>query len=293
MTFQETIRTLEEYWMRLGCVIEQPYDIELGAGTMAPATFLHALGPEPWRAAYVQPSRRPTDSRYGENPYRLFRHYQYQVILKPSPSNAQELYLDSLRALGFDLRHHDVRFVDDDWESPTLGASGVGWQLWLDGLEITQFTYFQIAGGFELSPISVELTYGLERICMAAQHVDSYQDIRWDQHITYGEMHRQTEYEWGRYNLELADTGMARDLFDMYEREAHRLLDQETVAPAYDLTLRCSHTFNLLDARWAISVTQRTGYIDRVRTLARRCAQEYLRQREALGFPLLTINARP
>lgn len=287
MTFQETIRTLEEYWARRGCLIEQPYDVEMGAGTMHPATFLRALGPEPWQVAYVQPSRRPADSRYGENPYRLYRHYQYQVALKPSPDNIQELYLESLHALGFDPRHHDIRFMEDDWESPTLGASGVGWQVWLDGLEITQFTYFQVAGGIDLSPISVELTYGLERICMAAQHVDHYQQLHWNALVRYGEMFHQSEHEWGRFTFELSDPVLAQTLFDAYERDAHRLLDAEDTAPAYDLTLRCSHTFNMLDAHGAISVTQRTGYIDRVRALAHRCAAGYLRQREAMGFPLL------
>jgi len=286
VTFQEIIRSLEEYWARQGCVIEQPYDVEVGAGTMHPATFLRSLGPEPWAAAYVQPSRRPADSRFGDNPYRLYRHYQYQVIIKPSPDNIQELYLDSLRALGFDPRHHDIRFMEDDWESPTLGASGVGWQVWLDGLEITQFTYFQIAGGLELSPVSVELTYGLERISMAVQQVSSYQEIQWSSTITYGEMNRQAEYEWGRYTFSLADPALARTLFDGYEHEADRLLEAHDIIPAYDYTLRCSHTFNILDARGAISVTQRTGYIDRVRSLARRCAQGYVTQREELGFPL-------
>jgi glycyl-tRNA synthetase alpha chain len=291
MTFQETIRALEEFWAERGCVIEQPYDVEVGAGTMAPATFLRALGPEPWHTAYVQPARRPADSRYGENPYRLHRHYQYQVLLKPAPPDVQELYLASLRALGFDLRHHDVRFIEDDWEAPTLGAAGVGWQVWMDGLEITQFTYFQQAGGIELTPVPVEITYGLERICMAVQRVEHYQDIHWNAGVTYGELYRQSEQEWGRYNLNLADAALTRTLFDAYEREAARLLDLNTTAPAYDFTLKCSHLFNLLDARGAISVTQRTGYLERVRALARRCAQEHLRQREALGYPLLSKNA--
>ncbi|MHB9023319.1 MAG: glycine--tRNA ligase subunit alpha [Armatimonadota bacterium] len=287
MTFQETIRTLEDYWARQGCVITQPYDVEVGAGTMHPASFLRVLGPEPWNIAFVQPSRRPDDSRYGENPYRLYRHYQYQVVLKPSPDEVQELYLESLRLLGFDPRHHDVRFIEDDWESPTLGASGVGWQVWLDGLEITQFTYFQIAGGVTLDPVPVELTYGLERICMAIQQVDHYADIRWNDTMTYGQIHRQSEYDWGRFTFTLADPAIARTLFDTFEQEAFRLLDAEVVIPAYDLTLKCSHTFNVLDARGAISATQRTGYIDRVRALAHRCAEGYLRQREALGFPML------
>lgn len=287
MTFQELIHTLDEYWARQGCLLEQPYDVEVGAGTMHPATLLRSLGPEPWQAAYVQPSRRPADSRYGDNPYRLARHYQYQVILKPSPDNGQELYLSSLRALGIDPRHHDIRFLEDDWESPTLGASGVGWQVWLDGLEITQFTYFQCTGGLELTTISLELTYGLERIAMAIQRVDSYRDIRWNDRVTYGEIHRQAEYEWGRYYLDLADPLLERAHFDTYEREAHRLLDEANILPAYDLTLKCSHTFNVLDARGALSVTQRTAYIERVRALARRCATGFIAQREALGYPLL------
>ncbi len=287
-TFQEAIRTLEDYWAQQGCLIEQPYDVEVGAGTMHPATFLRALGPEPWKLACVQPSRRPADSRYGDNPYRLFRHYQYQVVLKPSPDNAQELYLDSLRALGFDPRHHDIRFMDDDWEYPALGASGVGWQVWLDGLEVTQFTYFQIAGGLELSPVSLELTYGLERICMAMQQVDHYQALRWNETHSYGEVVRQSEFEWGRYTFELADAALLRQRFDENEREAHRLLDAHALLPAYDLTLKCSHAFNQLDARGAVSVSQRAGYVERVRTLAHRCAKTYVKQREAMGFPLMS-----
>jgi len=288
MTFQETIRALEDFWARHGCVIEQPYDVEVGAGTMHPATFLRALGPEPWHSAYVQPSRRPADSRYGNNPYRLYRHYQYQVTLKPSPGNTQELYLDSLRALGFDPRCHDIRFMEDDWESLPLGASGMGWQVWLDGLEITQFTYLQVAGEIELNPISVELTYGVERICMAMQKVVHYQDIHWNEQVTYGEMFRQHEVEWGRYTFELVDPALLRAQFDANEREANRALEHEDISPAYDLTLKCAHTFNMLDARGAISVTQRTGYIERVRELANHCALAYLRQRETAGFPLLT-----
>ena len=287
MTFQETIRTLEDYWARRGCVIEQPYDSEMGAGTMHPATFLRTLGPEPWTAAYVQPSRRPRDSRYGENPYRLYRHYQYQVVLKPSPDNVQELYLESLLALGFDPRHHDVRFIEDDWESPSLGASGMGWQVWLDGLEVTQFTYFQVIGGVELAPISVELTYGIERICLVGQHVDHYQHLLWNARLTYGEIHRQGEYEWARYTFDRADPALSRTLFDAYEREAHRLLGEELVVPAYDLTLKCAHTFNMLEAAGAVSLTQRTGYVERMRALANQCAEHYLRQRERLGWPLL------
>jgi glycyl-tRNA synthetase alpha chain len=289
MTFQETIRTLEEFWARQACVIEQPYDVEVSAGTMHPASFLRALGPEPWNIAFVQPSRRPADSRYGENPYRLYRHYQYQVLCKPAPDDIQERYLASLQALGLDPRRHDIRFCEDDWESPALGASGVGWQVWLDGLEITQFTYFQTAGGLELAPVPVELTYGLERICMVLQHVRHYQDIQWNASITYGQLYRQSEDAWGLYNFRLADATLQQRLFDDYEREAYRLLDEEAIMPAYDFTLKCAHVFNIVDARGAISQTLRAAYRDRVRALAHRCAHGYLRQREALGFPLLDI----
>jgi glycyl-tRNA synthetase alpha chain len=251
---------------------------------------LRALGPEPWRAAYVQPSRRPADSRFGDNPYRLYRHYQYQVLLKPAPEDVQDLYLDSLRALGFDPRHHDVRFMEDDWADAALGASGMGWQVWLDGLEISQFTYFQTVGGMDLEPVSVELTYGLERIGIAAQKVDHYQDLLWNETLTYGDIHRQSEYDWGRFTFQLADPGLARRLFDAYEAEAARLLDAEDVTPAYDLTLKCAHALNLLDARGAVSLTQRAAYLARVRTLAHRCAQAYVRIREGQGFPLLAAR---
>jgi glycyl-tRNA synthetase alpha chain len=261
------------------------------------------LGPEPWHVAYVQPSRRADDGRYGENPYRLYRHFQYQVVLKPSPEEVQALYLDSLRVLGFEPREHDIRFMEDDWESPTLGASGVGWQVWLDGLEITQFTYFQLAGGLELSPVSVELTYGLERICMAMQGVDHYKDIQWGPGVSYGEIYRMAEAEWSRYSYDQADVEMVRQTFDMNEREAQRLLGltraaskeeeaeallhQSCLLPAYELVLKCSHAFNVLDARGALSVRERAAYIGRVRNLARQVARAYLAQREALGFPLL------
>lgn len=278
MTFQEVIQTLEGFWARQGCVIEQPYDVEVGAGTLHPATFLRALGGAPWWAAYVQPSRRPADSRFGENPYRLYRHYQYQVMLKPSPAQVQEMYLESLQALGVDPRRHDIRFMEDDWQSPSLGASGVGWQILLDGVEITQFTYLQIAGGLELSPVSVEITYGLERICMAIQQVSHYQDIRWNALVTYGQMFRPAEHAWGRYNFSLADPERLRLLFDLYEQEATHLLEEDAIYPAYDYTLKCSHAFNVLDARGASSITQRAQYIARVRELAGRCALGYLRQ---------------
>ena len=289
MTLQEIIFALQKYWAELGCAIEQPYDLEVGAGTMCPATFLRVLGPEPWRVAYVQPSRRPADGRYGDNPYRLHRHFQFQVILKPSPDDIRKLYLDSLQTLGFDPRAHDIRFMEDDWEAPTLGASGVGWQVWLDGLEITQFTYFQQAGGLELFPVSVELTYGLERIAMAIQKVNHYADLEWAPGLTYGELYRQAEREWSRYNFEQAPIQVLSTSFELWEQEAKRLLPDEgaLVVPAYDLVLKCSHLFNLLDARGALSVRERANYIARVRALARAVAQAYLLQRQELGFPLL------
>jgi glycyl-tRNA synthetase alpha chain len=287
MYFQDVIISLERFWARKGCVIAQPYDMEVGAGTFHWTTLLRALGPEPWNVAYVQPSRRPTDGRYGENPNRLQHYYQYQVILKPSPQDVQKQYLDSLRVLGVDPLDHDIRFVEDDWESPTLGASGLGWEVWLDGMEITQFTYFQLAGSIELFPISVELTYGLERIAMYLQGVDNVYDLKWNAHITYGDVHHQQEVEGSTYNFEKADVAMLQTLFTRYEAESMRLIDLALVLPAYDYCLKCSHTFNLLDARGAISVTERTGYIARIRNLARGCAEAYLKQREAMGFPLL------
>ena len=287
MNFQEMILALERYWARQGCVILQPYDIEVGAGTMHPATFLRVLGPEPWNTAYVQPSRRPTDGRYGENPNRLQHYYQYQVIMKPSPADIQDVYLNSLRAIGIDPDRHDVRFVEDDWESPTLGAWGLGWEVWLDGMEITQFTYFQQCGGIDLKPISVEITYGLERLAMYLQGVDNVFDIVWVDGVTYGDVYHQNEVEQSRYNFEAADTELLFRLFDSHEREAGRLVSDGLVLPAYDQVLKCSHVFNLLDARGAISVTERTKYIARVRHLARQVAEGYVEQRERMGFPLL------
>ncbi len=287
MYFQEVILSLQKFWARKGCTLVQPYDIEVGAGTFHPATLLKVLGPEPWNAAYVQPSRRPTDGRYGENPNRLQHYYQFQVILKPSPVDVQKQYLQSLKALGVDFLDHDIRFVEDDWESPTLGASGLGWEVWLDGMEITQFTYFQLAGSIELSPVSVELTYGLERISMYLQGVDSVFDLKWNDSTTYGDVHHRQEVEQSTYNFEKADIDMLLDLFNRYEAEAIRTIKELLVLPAYEYCLKCSHTFNLLDARGAISVTERTGYIARIRNLARACAEEYLNQREAMGFPML------
>ncbi|MBW2039593.1 MAG: glycine--tRNA ligase subunit alpha [Deltaproteobacteria bacterium] len=287
MTFQELILALERFWAEQGCVIQQPYDIEVGAGTFNPATFLRVLGPEPWRVAYVEPSRRPTDGRYGENPNRLQHYYQYQVIMKPSPLEIQEIYLNSLRSFGIDPLAHDIRFVEDDWESPTLGAWGLGWEVWLDGMEITQFTYFQQAGGIDLRPVSVEITYGIERIAMYLQGVENVFDLLWTDGIRYGGIHHQGEVEFSRYNFEEADVGMLLRLFEMYEEEAKKLIEKGLTLPAYDFCLKCSHTFNLLEARGAISVTERMGFILRVRGLARGCADLYLRQREEMGYPLL------
>ena len=287
VTFQEIILRLQNYWGKRGCILMQPYDIEVGAGTFNPATFLKALGPEPWRAAYIEPSRRPTDGRYGDNPNRLQHYYQFQVILKPAPDDSQQVYLDSLKELGIDLVSHDVRFVEDDWESPTLGATGLGWEVWLDGLEITQFTYFQQVGGIELEPISLELTYGLERIAMFIQKKDSVYDLVWSDGLTYGNVHHRDEVEFSTYNFQEADVSMHLRLFDMYEAECKRLLEKELVLPAYDYVLKCSHTFNVLDARKAIGVTQRVRYIERVRNLAKACAEGYLKLRESLGWPML------
>ena len=268
-------------------MIHQPYDIEVGAGTFNPATFFRVLGPEPWKAAYVEPSRRPADGRYGENPNRLQHYYQYQVILKPSPPDSQGIYLKSLSAIGIDALKHDIRFVEDDWESPTLGAWGLGWEVWLDGMEVTQFTYFQQVGGIELKPVSVELTYGLERIAMYLQEVDNVYNLQWNREITYGDVHHETEVEFSKYNFDLSDAQLHFNLFDSFEKEALKLLKEGLVLPAYDFCLKCSHSFNMLDARGAISVTERTKYIARVRNLAKRCAGEYLKLREEMGFPLL------
>jgi glycyl-tRNA synthetase alpha chain len=290
VTFQELIMALEAFWAGQGCVIQQPYDLEVGAGTFNPATFLRALGPEPWNVAYVEPSRRPTDGRYGENPNRLQHYYQYQVIMKPSPMNIQELYLDSLRSFGIDPLDHDIRFVEDDWESPTVGAWGLGWEVWLDGMEITQFTYFQQVGGIDLNPICAELTYGIERIAMYIQGIDNVYDLKWNDRVTYGQVHHRGEVEWSTYNFEMADVDMLRKLFDIYEAEGLRTAQKGLVLPTYDHCLKCSHTFNMLNARGAISVAERTSYIGRVRNLARLSAEEYLRQREQMGYPLISAS---
>ncbi|AEH45317.1 glycyl-tRNA synthetase, alpha subunit [Thermodesulfatator indicus DSM 15286] len=277
MYFQDVIKTLNEFWAEKGCLILQPYDIEVGAGTFHPATFLRSLGPEPWKAAYVQPSRRPTDGRYGENPNRLQHYYQYQVVIKPSPDDIQELYLKSLEAFGLDLRNHDVRFVEDDWESPTLGAWGLGWEVWLDGMEITQFTYFQQVGGFDCDPVTVEITYGLERLTMYLQGIDNVFELAWNESVKYGDVHHRGEVEYSIYNFELADVAMLRNLFDAWEREGLRVLEAGLALPGYDCCIKCSHIFNLLDARKALSVAERTTYIARVRALAKKSAEAWLK----------------
>jgi len=287
MHFQEMILTLQRFWADAGCLIVQPIDIECGAGTFNPATTLRVLGPEPWNVAYAEPSRRPTDGRYGENPNRLQHYFQFQVILKPSPDNIQELYLSSIKALGIDPAKHDIRFVEDDWESPTLGASGLGWEVWVDGMEVTQFTYFQQVGGIELSPISVELTYGLERLCMYLQGKDNVYDLAWNKDVTYGQIYHQNEVEHSTYNFEVSNAAMLLQHFNDFEAEAKVLLDKNLLWPAYDYCLKCSHTFNLLDARGAISITERTGYIGRVRALASGVARQYVAQRETMQYPLL------
>ena len=287
LTFQQLILNLSKYWSDNGCVIQQPYDIEKGASTMNPATFLRALGPEPYSTAMVEPCRRPTDARYGENPNRLGHYFQYQVILKPNPDNSQELYLNSLSAMGIDLEKHDVRFVEDNWESPTLGAAGVGWEVWLDGMEITQFTYFQQVGGLEVKPVVLEITYGLERIAMYLQNVDSVFDINWNENLKYGDIYLQNEIEQSKYNFEYSNPERLFKLFDLAEAESYSCIEAEIVLPAYDWVLKCSHTFNLLDARGVISKDERINYINRVRKMASEVAKLYVKQREKLGYPLL------
>ena len=288
LTFQQIILKLNQYWDRRGCVLLQPYDMEMGAGTFHTATFLRAIGPEPWNAAYVQPCRRPKDGRYGENPNRLQHYYQYQVVMKPSPKEFQDIYLGSLKnALGIDSRKNDIRFVEDDWESPTLGASGLGWEVWLNGMEVTQYTYFQQVGGLDCKPVLGELTYGLERLAMYLQGKDSVFDLVWVDGVSYGDVYHQNEVEQSKYNFELANTEMLFQHFGQFETEAKRLMEAQCVLPAYEMVMKCSHTFNLLDARGAISVTERAAYIGRVRALARLVAQAYFKSREALGFPLV------
>ncbi len=292
MTFQDLILQLQTYWAKQGCFLGQGYDMEVGAGTMNPQTFLRVLGPEPWKVAYVEPSRRPVDGRFGENPNRLFQHHQFQVILKPSPKNVQDLYLGSLEAIGIHSREHDIRFVEDDWESPTLGAWGLGWEVWCDGMEITQFTYFQQAGGLDCRPVAAELTYGLERIAMYLQGINNVYELQYAPEIQYGEIFYQNEVEQSRYSFQESDPTMLFELFGKYEAECKRLLKQSLPIPAYDYCLKCSHSFNLLDARGAISVTERAGFIKRVRDVARGCAEGYLQERERLGFPLLKDRSK-
>lgn len=288
MHFQDLILSLQHFWAEQGCIIHQPVDIEVGAGTFHPGTFLRVLGPEPYNAAFAQFCRRPTDGRYGENPNRLGGYYQFQVGLKPSPPDVQELYLASLRRIGLDPLEHDIRFVEDDWESPTLGAWGLGWEVWADGMEVTQFTYFQQAGGIDLMPVTAELTYGLERIAMYLQNVDSIYELRWDARTSYGQVRHQEEVEYSRFHFEHADVALGFELFDRYEAECKRLLAAELVLPAYDYCMKGSHAFNILDARGAISVTERQRFIGRVRALARGCAEAYVRARARLGFPLFS-----
>ncbi|MCZ0704033.1 glycyl-tRNA synthetase alpha chain [Natronobacillus azotifigens] len=287
MHVQEMILTLQKHWSDQGCILMQAYDVEKGAGTMSPMTLLRSLGPEPWNVAYVEPSRRPADGRYGENPNRLYQHHQFQVIMKPSPDNIQELYLASLEKLGIDPLQHDIRFVEDNWENPTLGAAGLGWEVWLDGMEITQFTYFQQIGGLEASPVAVEITYGIERLASYIQDEDNVFDLTWTDGVTIRDIFYQPEFEHSKYTFEESNTDMLFQLFTMYEQEAKQTMEKGLVFPAYDYVLKCSHTFNLLDAKGVISVTERTGYISRVRNLARAIAKLYVAEREKLGFPML------
>lgn len=287
ITFQDVILELQRFWAEQGCIIQQPYDTEKGAGTLNPATFLRSLGPEPWSTAYVEPCRRPTDGRYGDNPNRLQHYYQFQVIIKPSPPDIQELYLESLRRLGVEPLKHDIRFVEDNWENPTVGAWGLGWEVWLDGMEITQFTYFQQVGGIDVHPVSVELTYGLERIAMYLQNVDSVYQLVWVPGVSYGQVKHQDEVEFSRFNFEEADVAFHHQLFERYEAECRRMLELGLVLPAYDYCMKCSHAFNILDARGAISVAARQKFIFRCRDLAKGVAKAYVAQREEMGFPLL------
>jgi glycyl-tRNA synthetase alpha chain len=287
LNFQDVIAQLHQFWGDRGCLIVQPYDTEKGAGTKSPHTFLRAIGPEPWSVAYVEPCRRPADGRYGENPNRVQHYYQYQVLIKPSPDNIQDIYLDSLRELGIQPEDHDIRFVEDNWEDAAVGAWGVGWEVWLDGMEVTQFTYFQQCGGIDCRPVSVEITYGLERLTMYLQNVNSIFDIKWNNTLTYGDVYLQNEIESSTFNFEASNPESLFTLFQLYETEANRLVTQALVLPSFDYVLKCSHTFNLLDARGVISVTERTRYITQIRNLARQVAQLYLQQREAMGFPLI------
>jgi glycyl-tRNA synthetase alpha chain len=288
MNFQSVVATLNEFWSAQGCIIAQPYDTEKGAATKSHHTFLRSIGPEPWSVAYIEPCRRPGDGRYGENPNRYQHYYQYQVLIKPSPDNIQDVYLDSLRALGIKPEDHDIRFVEDNWEDAAMGAWGVGWEVWLDGMEVTQFTYFQQCGGIDCRPVSIEITYGLERLCMYLQSVDSIAKIQWNDTVTYADIYLQSEIEQSTYNFEASNPELLFTLFNLYQQEAEQLIVRKLVMPSLDYVLKCSHTFNMLDARGVISVTERTRYITKVRNLARQVAQLYLAQREELGFPLLS-----
>lgn len=290
LTVQEMILTLQKFWSDNGCMLMQAYDTEKGAGTMSPYTFLRAIGPEPWRAAYVEPSRRPADGRYGENPNRLYQHHQFQVVMKPSPKNIQELYLDSLRLLGIDPLEHDIRFVEDNWENPSMGCAGVGWEVWLDGMEVTQFTYFQQVGGLEVNPVTSEVTYGLERLSSYIQDVESVFDLEWGNGVSYGDIFREPEFEHSKYSFEESNQAMLEKMFNDFEAEANRLIEDGLVHPAYDYILKCSHTFNLLDARGTVSVTERAGFLSRIRNMARKVARAFVEEREKLGFPLLKNN---
>ena len=287
LAMQDIILTLQQFWAKQGCMLMQAYDNVKGAGTMSPYTFLRAIGPEPWNVAYVEPSRRPADGRYGENPNRLFQHHQFQVIMKPNPSNIQDLYLDSLKALGIDSKEHDIRFVEDNWENPSMGCAGVGWEVWLDGMEITQFTYFQQVGGLEVRPVAVEVTYGLERLSSYIQEVNSVFDLEWSDGVKYGDIFKEPEYEHSKYAFEESNQEMLLKMFDTYETEAKKQIANGLVHPAYDYILKCSHTFNLLDARGAVSVTERAGYLARIRNMAKSVAKAFIEERKKLGFPLI------
>ncbi len=287
LALQDIILTLQQFWAKQGCMLMQSYDTEKGAGTMSPYTFLRAIGPEPWNVAYVEPSRRPADGRYGDNPNRLYQHHQFQVLMKPSPSNIQELYLDSLRALGIEPKEHDIRFVEDNWENPSMGCAGVGWEVWLDGMEVSQFTYFQVVGELDVKPTMSEITYGVERLASYIQDVNSVFDLEWGDGVKYRDIFKQPEYEHSKYAFEESDQDQLLKFFDIYEATAKRLLSQNLIHPAYDYILKCSHTFNLLDARGAVSVTERAGYLSRIRNLAHLAAKGFVEEREKRGFPLL------
>ncbi|MEE5987173.1 glycine--tRNA ligase subunit alpha [Ligilactobacillus equi] len=287
LSVQEIILTLQQFWSKQGCMLMQAYDTEKGAGTMSPFTFLRAVGPEPWNVAYVEPSRRPADGRYGDNPNRLFQHHQFQVLMKPSPANIQELYLDSLKALGINPEEHDIRFVEDNWENPSMGCAGVGWEIWLDGMEITQFTYFQQVGGLEVKPVAAEVTYGLERLSSYIQDVDNVFELEWTDGVKYGDIFKEPEYEHSKYAFEESNQEMLAKAFDVYEEEAKKQIANGLVHPAYDYILKCSHTFNLLDARGAVSVTERAGYLSRIRNMAKSVAKVFVAERKKLGFPLI------